>query len=157
MLNETIPMDGDLYERPDLAALGIRSCRECGCTDDHACEGGCAWLEDDLCSQCAPQRQNDGPTLGACCICGGTEAVHNIIMLSRRGVVSGHGWGCVVCHLPMDGAYAVLCDRCLPAWEADNSVLVMACRGYPASEGRIPIAELPEGVFDHDPEIDHNG
>ena len=31
----------------------IRACRVCGCTDDHACEGGCWWIEKDLCSKCA--------------------------------------------------------------------------------------------------------
>jgi len=31
----------------------VRSCRECGCTDDKACEGGCSWVEVDLCSACA--------------------------------------------------------------------------------------------------------
>lgn len=29
------------------------ACRVCGCTDLHACEGGCYWVEPDLCSQCA--------------------------------------------------------------------------------------------------------
>jgi len=32
---------------------GVDYCRECGCTDDRACEGGCHWVEPDLCSQCA--------------------------------------------------------------------------------------------------------
>lgn len=27
-------------------------CRVCGCTDDHACAGGCYWVEKDLCSAC---------------------------------------------------------------------------------------------------------
>lgn len=27
-------------------------CRLCGCTDDHACTGGCHWVTDDLCSAC---------------------------------------------------------------------------------------------------------
>ena len=27
-------------------------CRICGCTDEHACPGGCYWVEDDLCSRC---------------------------------------------------------------------------------------------------------
>lgn len=27
-------------------------CRVCGCTDDNACDGGCYWVEKDLCSQC---------------------------------------------------------------------------------------------------------
>lgn len=30
----------------------VRTCRVCGCTDDHACPGGCYWVEDDLCSEC---------------------------------------------------------------------------------------------------------
>lgn len=34
-------------------------CRVCGCTDEHACEGGCSWVPDpacegDLCSRCLP-------------------------------------------------------------------------------------------------------
>jgi PRTRC genetic system protein A len=28
-------------------------CRVCGCTDSTPCEGGCAWVEPDLCSACA--------------------------------------------------------------------------------------------------------
>lgn len=27
-------------------------CRICGCDQDHACKGGCSWVEHDLCSQC---------------------------------------------------------------------------------------------------------
>lgn len=30
-----------------------RKCRVCGCTEDNACEGGCYWVEEDLCSKCA--------------------------------------------------------------------------------------------------------
>jgi hypothetical protein len=30
----------------------VRSCRVCGCTDDRACEGGCGWAEQDLCTAC---------------------------------------------------------------------------------------------------------
>ncbi len=35
--------------------LGIDSpvCKICGCTDDHACEGGCFWIAPNLCSACA--------------------------------------------------------------------------------------------------------
>jgi hypothetical protein len=29
-------------------------CRKCGCTEYDACEGGCSWAEEDLCSACAP-------------------------------------------------------------------------------------------------------
>lgn len=27
-------------------------CRVCGCTQNNACEGGCYWVEPDLCSRC---------------------------------------------------------------------------------------------------------
>lgn len=29
------------------------ACRVCGCTEGNACPGGCAWADDDLCTQCA--------------------------------------------------------------------------------------------------------
>ena len=29
-----------------------RVCRECGCTWNNACPGGCYWVEFDLCSEC---------------------------------------------------------------------------------------------------------
>lgn len=28
------------------------TCRVCGCTDEQACDGGCTWVEPDLCSSC---------------------------------------------------------------------------------------------------------
>lgn len=31
----------------------FETCRGCGCTNWAACEGGCWWVEDDLCSSCA--------------------------------------------------------------------------------------------------------
>lgn len=34
----------------------LRRCRVCGCTDEHGCEGGCTWVADDLCSQCAEEK-----------------------------------------------------------------------------------------------------
>ena len=27
-------------------------CRECGCTDVNACQGGCYWVAENLCSKC---------------------------------------------------------------------------------------------------------
>lgn len=36
----------------------VRTCRECGCTDNSACmtaEGPCRWIEADLCSACDPK------------------------------------------------------------------------------------------------------
>lgn len=29
-----------------------QKCRVCGCTNKHACKGGCTWIEQDLCSKC---------------------------------------------------------------------------------------------------------
>jgi hypothetical protein len=86
------------------------------------------------------------PFLGPCCTCGTTEGVTNIATLDRRGPIPGRGWGCVVCGLPPDGAVAVLCNNCfgLPTR--------FACRGYPASDGRIAIANLPKERFAHDPD-----
>jgi hypothetical protein len=40
---------------PDLAPLGVRACRRCGCTDAVGCEEGCAWVDTDLCSNCLPR------------------------------------------------------------------------------------------------------
>jgi ParB/RepB/Spo0J family partition protein len=55
-------------------------CRNCGCTEAAACEGGCSWAEMDggLCSKCADAETagTDGATVG--------DAV-------KRG--RGHGWG----------------------------------------------------------------
>lgn len=36
----------------DESIFDIRTCKECGCTDLHACPGGCHWVTDDLCSNC---------------------------------------------------------------------------------------------------------
>jgi hypothetical protein len=93
---------------------------------------------------------SDDPDLGPCCICGCDEGVKNIVMLSHRCLVPGHGWGCMQCDLPTDGALAVLCDGCVTRWENDPALLRFACRGYPAQDGRVPIDELPGDIFDHD-------
>lgn len=42
------PLSDSLLAGPDE-----RRCRVCGCTDDRACEGGCYWVADDICSACA--------------------------------------------------------------------------------------------------------
>lgn len=42
----------DGVETPSEGQLEVRKCRVCGCTDLNACEGGCSWVEDDLCSNC---------------------------------------------------------------------------------------------------------
>lgn len=39
--------------------LGIAVCRECGCTDISACEDGCSWVAEDVCSACVPGKEED--------------------------------------------------------------------------------------------------
>lgn len=45
--------------------IGLRTCRGCGCTDTHACPGGCAWVLLDVptptgvCSACAEEVEWD--------------------------------------------------------------------------------------------------
>lgn len=38
--------------RKKSTAEKVRTCRECGCTDEYGCDGGCEWVEPDLCSAC---------------------------------------------------------------------------------------------------------
>lgn len=39
-------------------------CRECGCTEDTPCEGGCFWVEVDLCSACDEDAGDEGELFG---------------------------------------------------------------------------------------------
>lgn len=48
----------------DMNEGGLQTCRVCGCTEEAGCEGGCTWVEDDLCSSCVPQ-QATAPTAEA--------------------------------------------------------------------------------------------
>lgn len=43
----------------DLFGTEERECRVCGCTDVDGCEGGCYWVEDDLCSNCVVTQHVD--------------------------------------------------------------------------------------------------
>lgn len=99
--------------------------------------------------------EGDDAGLGPCCICE-VPGAGNIVMLSQRAMVPGHGWGCITCGLPPDGAVAVLCDRCTAMWSEGHAELRFACRGWPGRDGRVPIGELPAGRFDHD-EAKHAG
>lgn len=91
---------------------------------------------------------HDFPDLGPCCMCA-TRRPRNIVLLDRHCAVPGHGWGCVVCGLPSNGACAVLCDICYKDYVAEPAKLVIACSGYPATDGRIAIADLPADRFAH--------
>jgi hypothetical protein len=39
---------------PEDSSTWDRVCRSCGCSDESACPSGCAWVESNLCSACAP-------------------------------------------------------------------------------------------------------
>jgi hypothetical protein len=99
---------------------------------------------------------DDMPSLGTCCGCETSESVHTIVMLPYRCKMPGHGWGCVVCHLPSDGASAVLCIGCttLAEQRGIDAVLRFACRGYPGTDGRAPIEKFQE-PFTHDEGVEH--
>ena len=89
---------------------------------------------------------DDPIDLGACCACRRAgQTVRNIITLPVRAPVPGKGWGCMVCHLPSDGAVAVVCDACLEA----GAPIIDVCHGYPKANMRTARASLHE-AFDHD-------
>jgi hypothetical protein len=103
----------------------------------------------------ATADENPDLKLGPCCICGGEDApIAGLEMLSVKGEVPGHGWGCLVCALPADGACAVICAKCLPGYERGDVKPRFACRGWPGSDGRVPIGELTV-PHAHDPEVGH--
>jgi hypothetical protein len=93
-------------------------------------------------------EQIDGidPDMGECCACRGTGNVRNILMHNRRAPVPGTGWGCVVCHLPMDGAISILCDTCV----ASGARPLTVCDGFPVDKKRKPVEALDPAPFDHD-------
>ncbi len=90
---------------------------------------------------------DDGVTLGPCCVCAERPATV-LVMLDRKAPIPGHGWGCVACNLAMDGAQAVACESCA-ASPAFPATLRFACRGFPGSEGRVPVSDLT-GAHAHD-------
>lgn len=50
-------MDEDAARREYARLSGVQACRACGCSDNWACDGGCEWVEPDLCSSCAETRE----------------------------------------------------------------------------------------------------
>lgn len=51
LINRFIDGEIDYLVKPKEVSTEKR-CRVCGCTENNACEGGCYWVEDDLCSKC---------------------------------------------------------------------------------------------------------
>lgn len=44
--------EGELEKEEAVFDNDPRFCKICGCTQDHACAGGCYWVTDDICSNC---------------------------------------------------------------------------------------------------------
>jgi hypothetical protein len=76
--------------------------------------------------------------------------VRNFIMLSRRAVTPGTGWGCFVCGLPQDGAMAVVCDGCLEGYADGAKMLRFVIDAQTGQCGRVPIEGLSDEPFEHD-------
>jgi ParB/RepB/Spo0J family partition protein len=53
---ERTKLDEGRKEDAEEEAAEVQACRECGCTDEEACEGGCSWVEADLCSACVERE-----------------------------------------------------------------------------------------------------
>jgi hypothetical protein len=139
--------------RPYTIAPDGRSiiCHRCGMTSHNRNDvaqrycGRCHMFLDD---------EPDLPRLGPCCICGSEDTATWIELLPFKNEVPGHGWGCVACDLPFDGAYAVLCAHCVDDLQAGRKPLRFACRGYPATDGRVPIEQLTI-PHEHDMSVEH--
>lgn len=82
---------------------------------------------------------------GTCCACGQAGSLRNIIMLNLRAPEPGSGWGCLICHQPMDGAIAIVCDTCL---ESERSITEV-CTFKVSQPERTPI-ERCTVPFSHD-------
>lgn len=85
---------------------------------------------------------------GACCFCGSEKlATCRLMCLDKKAPVPGTGWGCVLCRLPADGAFAVVCDECA----CKRKLLpTHAVSGWVGEKKRVSIVEL-KGEHKHNP------
>lgn len=60
-INKFVNGEIDYLAKPEKEVPEERKCRVCGCTQNNACEGGCHWVEEDLCSKCA-ENSAEGET-----------------------------------------------------------------------------------------------
>jgi hypothetical protein len=92
---------------------------------------------------------------GPCCICERQDStVRNILMLPKRSPY-GQGWGCVQCGLALEGATAIVCDRCFRKHkEHVTEQLKFFCKpDGPKNyiDGRAAYSELDsQPVWEHD-------
>ncbi len=47
-----------------IAAGNEHRCRDCGCSESRACDGGCVWATPNLCSRCARKEYARGAASG---------------------------------------------------------------------------------------------
>jgi hypothetical protein len=90
------------------------------------------------------RRIDEDLDFGVCCSCRDRRAT-GFVMLRLRAPVPRTGWGCLVCHLPQNGAVAALCDQC----GADPKAEIRdVCFGAAITKRRAPI-ETCTKAFDH--------
>lgn len=92
----------------------IRSCRICGCTDDHACAGGCFWVSEDLCSACLGEMSAPRFESGFTLIKEGRCPKHATQPLACWGCMEGHA---TECHYPKSCSEA----QCSHYWAEINN------------------------------------
>lgn len=49
------------FDDPPVPSIVGDVCEGCGCTDEDACDDGCAWLRPGRCTSCAPGRMSYRP------------------------------------------------------------------------------------------------
>src|SRR5262245_47279162 len=82
-----------------------------------------------------------------CCACGQHRRSRNIVMIEKKALTPGKGWGCVQCDLPIDGALAAICDDCAAT---EDPQIQFVFDGYLEEEKLIEIIELPNIPHVHD-------
>ncbi|CAN5889278.1 hypothetical protein BH11PSE1_BH11PSE1_10510 [soil metagenome] len=64
------------------------ACRMCGCTDSRACEGGCYWVEADLCSACEAMITFERKWLDRLVLAGKLAVLGLLLCLALMGVAN---------------------------------------------------------------------
>lgn len=102
-------------------------------------------MSDPLVVETQDSAPGDLIAFGPCCCCQQVVPLTAVAMLSFKAPTPGTGWGCYQCGLPMDGAIALVCDRCADS----NAEIRFVCGDLPSKPDRVSIAQLQAG-HDHD-------
>ena len=110
-------------------------CRVCGCTDDRGCPGGCYWVEDDLCSQCAEfLEEEDADELYEEEMGLSIEPGQVLISMSE-GVIYRHDEGGEVVAVPMEVSHEngmIVTREAVKPCECGHAVELGACKTFEA-------------------------